>query len=244
MKRLMIAGTAVACALTLAGCSDSGNRAAPGAGGSVIAPDLHTISTRGNGKISVTPDTMTITLGVETRDPSAKVALGKNNDRTNALLKVLKANGVADKDLQTVDLGINPTWDDHGNRITGYQVTNTVRATFHDIRKAGGVIDAAAAAVGDDVRLNGVVFSLGDDTVARATARAKAVTQARAQAEQIAKAAGVELARVRTITEAPPQSTQYPQPAYYAADKLAASVPIQSGQLDLSVEVEITYDIA
>jgi len=181
-------------------------------------------------------------LGVQTRDASARAALTANNEKTTALLNKLKGSGVATKDLQTVDLSIQPNYTKSGEQITGYQVTNTVHATFHDLKNAGSVIDAAAATVGNAVRIQQMGFSVSDDTAPQAQARTKAVQQAQDQAQQIAKASGSKLGRIRTITEAPAQLNQ---PTFDAAIASAArSVPIQAGQLELTVDIQITYDIS
>jgi uncharacterized protein YggE len=200
------------------------------------------VSTRGVGRVTAVPDTLNLTMGVQTQDTSAKAALAANNDKTNALLKTLKSKGVAAKDLQTVDLSIQPNYAPNSMQITGYQVTNTVRATLHNLATAGGVVDAAANAVGDAVRLQQVGFSIGDDTAVRSAARSQAVHQAQAQAEQMAKAAGAKLDRIRTITEVPDNG---PTPMYdVKVAEGGAAAPIQPGQVAVSVLVEITYDIS
>jgi hypothetical protein len=209
----------------------------------VAAPvDAHTITTRGVGKVSGTPDTLTVMIGVSTQDPSAKAALAANNSRANALIELLRSKGVADKDLQTRQLTINPTYNDKSGTITGYQVDNTVQATLHSIASAGALLDAAAGVVGNAVRVHQIGFSIGDDSALRAQARSDAVSQAKAQAAQIAKAAGVTLGRIRSITEVLDGGS----PITYdmrSAVGAADSVPLQPGQQELTVSVDIVYDM-
>src|SRR5205823_10335199 len=85
-------------------------------------------------------------IGVQTRDQSAKAALDANTTKATALINVLKSKGVAPADLQTSQLSVNPTYDSATGRITGYEVTNQVTATLHDVGAAGGLIDAAGQA--------------------------------------------------------------------------------------------------
>ncbi|HEX8767282.1 MAG TPA: SIMPL domain-containing protein [Jatrophihabitans sp.] len=209
----------------------------------IASGDGHTITTRGVGRVSGTPDTLTVLIGVSTQDSSAKAALSANNSKANALIELLRSKGVADKDLQTRQLTINPTYNDKSGTITGYQVDNAVQATLHSIAGAGALLDAAAGVVGNAVRVQQIGFSIGDDSALRAEARAQAVGQAKAQAAQIAKAAGVTLGRIRSITEVLDGRSPITYDMRSAAGA-AESVPLQPGQQELTVAVDIVYDMS
>ena len=217
---------------------------APVAASSAMMVDAHTITTRGVGKASATPDTLTMMIGVSTRDSSAKAALEANNAKAAALIDLLRKNGVAANDLQTRQLSINPTYNDKSGNITGYQVDNVVHARLHDIARAGALLDAAASAVGNAVRVQQIAFSIGDDSALRSQARAQAVSQAKAQAAQIAKAAGVSLGRIRSIIESVDAGYPISYDMAGAATAGSVAVPLQAGQQELSVSVEIIYDIS
>ncbi|HEX8303368.1 MAG TPA: SIMPL domain-containing protein [Jatrophihabitans sp.] len=209
----------------------------------VLSADTNTITTRGVGKASGTPDTLTIMIGVSTQDSSAKAALNANNIKANALIELLRSKGVADKDLRTRQLSISPTYNDKSGVISGYQVDNAVQATLHSIATAGALLDAAAGVVGNAVRVQQVGFSIGDDSALRAQARAQAVNQAKDQAAQIAKAAGVTLGRIRTITE----TVDAGSPITYdmaAANASGASAPLQPGQQELTIAIDIVYEMS
>jgi uncharacterized protein YggE len=226
--------------IALAGCGAGGPGPTPASGtGSAGIP---VITARATGTVRGTPDTMTVVIGVQTRGDTARAALDANNAKATALIEVLKGGGVAAADLRTSQLSINPTYDQQGSRITGYEVTNQVTATLHDIAAAGGLLDAAGASAGDDVRVQQLSFSIDDDSEPRAQARADAVRQAQAQAEQMADAAGVTLGPIQKITEiAMGQPAPYPYPS---ADTAAASLaPIEPGTEELSVVVEVVYGI-
>ncbi|HEY0167275.1 MAG TPA: SIMPL domain-containing protein [Jatrophihabitans sp.] len=206
-----------------------------------VTMDAHTITTRGVGKVSATPDTLVIMIGVSTQGSSAKAALADNNVKSNALLDLLRAKGIAAKDLQTRQLSINPTYTDKST-ISGYQVDNMVQARSGDIAGAGALIDAAAGVVGNAVRVQHISFSVGEDSALRAQARSAAVNQAKAQAAQLAKAAGVTLGRIRSVTELADAG----HPISYdmrSAAGAAESTPLQPGQQELTVSVDIVYDI-
>ena len=243
-----IAGVALAlAALTgLTACGSDGAakadaapiRAAGGSGG-----DTTGVRVAGRGKVEGTPNVMTVSMGVQTVDGSAQAALDRNNERAAALIKSLKQGGVAEKDIQTSELNVSPNYNDKG-QITGYSVANMVTAKLRNLDKAGAVIDAAAAKAGDDIRLNGVAFSIDDTSQLVADARAKAVKDAVDHANQLAAAAGVELGGIRTIDDT---NTDIPQPYQYLqfaeARAAADSVPIERGTQELSVDVLVVFDL-
>jgi uncharacterized protein YggE len=222
-------------ALALTGCSAAA--AAPPAGAEPPG-----ITARGTGTATATPDTATVVLGVQTRDASATAALAANSERATAVIGVLEGAGVAPADIRTSRLAIHPTSAPESARITGYEVTNQVTATLRDVAAAGGVVDAAAAAAGDAVRVDQISFSVADESAAKAQARADAVRRALDQAGQLAAAAGVELGPIRSIVELP---ADHPVPyRAEAADVRQSAVPLEPGTQELRVAVEVVHGIA
>lgn len=236
MRRGLCSAVVVALgALALAGCAGSTGPTAAASAGSIG------ITTRGAATVTTTPDTVTVVVGVQTRGSSAKAALDDNNGKATALINMFKGRGVAAADLQTSQLSVSPTYDPATGRITGYEVTNQVTATSHDVNAAGGLIDAAGEVAGDAVRIQQLSFSVGDDSAARARARADAVRQAQAHAKQLADAAGVRLGRMYSMTEVPVTS---PGPlGREATPAPVAPVPIEPGSQKLTVMVELVYAI-
>ncbi|MFF0815308.1 SIMPL domain-containing protein [Rhodococcus sp. NPDC003318] len=232
--RVLSTATAVAGVILLAGCAGDTS-----SGGSDSVPPG--ISTQGVGTVTASPDTATVVLAVQTQDSTANAALAANAERATALIASLEARGVDSKDIATSGLSIQPTYAAASTDITGYQVTNQVTATVHAIDGAGALIDGAAAAAGDAVRVQQLSFSIGDDSALRAEARAKAVRQAKAQAGQIADAAGVELGGVRSISEIA-AATPAPVPGRVMSDQ-AAAAPVEPGTQELTVTVAVVYDI-
>lgn len=237
--RLASGAALLAAAALLSACSST---AAPAAapGGAQQGIVAH-----GEGKVTGIPDTVTLVLGAQTQSASARDALAQNNAKTTALIAMLKAKGVAPKDLQTSELSISPMYGGSfpggGNRITGYQVSNMVTATMHDIGASGAVIDAAAEAAGDAVRVQQLSFSIADDGTLRAQARADAVGQAKAKAKQLADAAGVSLGPLLSITEG--SSTPPPVPYGAQASRATADAPVEPGSQELRVTVDLVYAV-
>lgn len=233
--RTLVIGV-VAAALLLCGC------AAQGASAASTDEVRRTITGTATGKVEGTPDTLTVTLGVESRAPSAQAALAQNSDRSTKVIAALKASGVAPKDLQTTQLSLNPTFNRQG-RIDGYSVSNVVTAKVHDVANAGAVVDAAAAQAGDDIRVQGVVLSIEDTGKLVAAARADAVTRARTQARQLARAADVRLGEVEKIIERRAEAPGMESQRSFAFDAATAKVPIEAGSQELTVDVTVVFGI-
>ena len=192
------------------------------------------ITAVGTGQVKGQPDLLTLVLGVQTQAASSQAALKDNANRANALIDTLKSHGVAAQDISTDQLNINPTYTNDGRTITGYQVSNIVTARVHDISRAGSVIDAAAGAAGDAIRVQQISFGFDDNSALLAAARSDGVRRAHDQADQMAKAAGVKLGKVRSISEASSSDgSRYAIPAPGAAAN-SAPTPILPGLQQLT----------
>jgi uncharacterized protein YggE len=224
-------------ALALGGCAAQGASAASSTDGA----RTRTITGTATGKVEGVPDTLTVTLGVESRGESAQAALAQNAERATRVIAALKAAGVATEDLQTSQLSLNPTFDRQG-RINGYSVSNMVTAKTHDVVNGGKVVDAAAAQAGDDIRVQGVSLSIEDTGKLVAAARADAVERARTQARQLAKAADVALGPVEKIIERRPDAFN-PTLGFAADAQSAAKSPIEAGTQELTVDVTVVFAI-
>ena len=198
-----------------------------------------TVTVTGHGEASGTPDVAELSIGVSSHAKTAADALSAMSDRANKLMAVIKDSGVADKDVQTTGLSLQPTTDNAG-QITGYEASTSVVASIRDISKVGPSIDAASQQVGDDVRLDGVSFSFQDTGSLMSAARGDAVKQARADAQDLATAAGLQLGDVQSISEG---TTVTPFPAAAASATQAASVPVQPGSQSVSVDVTMVFEL-
>ena len=205
------------------------------------ARDPRTITVYASGVVRGVPDVMELTLGVDTRARSASEALDRNSDLARKILAVLKLAGVPEEDVQTSDLSVAPIYDDNGNAVIAYSVSNIVSARIRDLDRVGKVVDAATEVAGDEIVVNGLFFSFDDNTELVAKAREDAVRRARTQAEQLAKAAGVELGDLLSLTEnAAPIGPALEADAAKAAE---GAPPISPGSQELSVDVTLVYEI-
>lgn len=237
-------------ASVLVGCGVGGGDAGPGEAGLLVSsasPDapgsVPGITAQGVGRVEGRPDVVTAVLGVQTAAPTAAQALADGNRRATALLDLLRQRGVEDRDVQTSEVSLYPTQTPEG-KVTGYQVSNTVTVTVRRIDEAGPLVDAAASAAGDAIRIQSVRFSFDDTSELLARARDDAVRRGREQAARMAAAAEVELGPLRSIVESPPPGYGYGG-AYEsgAGSAAAASVPLRPGTQELTVRVSVVYDV-
>jgi uncharacterized protein YggE len=229
----------VVAAAVLTACGASAG-AAPTPAGPSCGPGAPRLTVQATGQASTTPDVLTVQLGVSVTDPTAVAALADAARQGTTLDDDLRFVHVPPSDLQTTDLSLGPVTDAAG-RITGYQVDDELQVTFTDVPEAGAVIDAAASAVGDAVRLDGVTFSVSDRRDVDGRARAQAVTVAADHARAMAAAAGERLGGVCTITD----TTSSPVPQTFAAADLAgqtaAALPVEAGSQQSTATVDVVY---
>jgi uncharacterized protein YggE len=138
-------------------------------------PPQRTITVTGTGMVTLTPDIAYINIGVHSQDASASVALTDNSTKAQAIIEVIKAAGVAEKDIQTTNFSIYPQqqYDNNGN-MTGilYVVENTVYVTVRDLSTLGSLLDATVRAGANTI--NSISFDLADKTAALSQARSTA----------------------------------------------------------------------
>jgi len=202
----------------------------------------------GEGKSTAAPDIVLLTLGIEADSKTVARAQQDAAQAMDAVMKSIKANGVADKDIQTQRFSIIAVrqWIEDQQReiITGYRVTNVVIAKIRQVDKAGTIIDAVAQAGGNLTRIDSIDFSIDDPTHYYNDAREKAIDDAMAKAKQMAGSAGISLGKLIYMSE----STPYVPPVAIRdyAIKGAAPAPITTispGELEIQVNVQMIYEI-
>jgi uncharacterized protein YggE len=206
----------------------------------VGVPGMRQVTVVGSGEARVAPDVATVQIGVESSAATTQEALTQNNAAAQAVIEQIKQLGVADKDIQTSGLSIGATYAQDGRQITGYTVSNMVSVTIRDLAKAGDLLDKVVQAGAN--RVYGVSFGVSDPKAAQAQARAAAMDDARARAEQLAGAAGATLGTVLVITENVGAPPVMPMPAAAAMDSVGA-VPVQAGEQSLGATVQVTYEL-
>ena len=202
----------------------------------------NTVTASGSGTTQAAPDTAEMSFGVTTTSSNAKSALDDAAKIAEQIAAAVKKQGIAEKDIQTRDVSVYPqTVDRNGKQvITGYQASLSVGVKVRDIARLGETISAANAAGANTI--SGPTFTIGDPAPVRAQAIDQAVTDARKSAEAMAKAAGKSVGAVLSMSSS--DVSPVPGPMYGASVVRAAkAVPIEPGQLDVTANVIVTFEL-
>lgn len=211
------------------------------------AGPARTITVVGEGRVSVRPDVARANVGVVVTAPKVKDAVSQNRALMVAALAALRKVGVAEKDILTSNYSIHheqpPPKEGEERGSAGsrgrYNVTNMVLVTIRDIEKVDAVLDAVTEAGVNQIW--GVHFAVDNTDSVSAKAREMAVAQARAKAEELARAGGVRLGPVLSISE---DVGGRPVPmARMAMMEASGGGPISAGELTFSAQVQVVYGI-
>lgn len=211
------------------------------------AASPRTISVTGHGEVSATADMAVVALAVETIHESAGTAVTENAGRSAAVAAAVKQLLGAKDRSETTRYSLQPRYDHRQGeaepRIIGYVASNEVRVELHDVDAVGKVIDAAIRAGAN--RVGSLNFTVENPEPQQNEALELAGKRAREQAESIARATGVALGRVLSASSSQPQP---PMPrrmeayAMIARDSVAAT-PIEAGDVTISADVNVVYEI-
>lgn len=214
-----------------------------------VASQQQGIWVSGQGKVTVTPDIATLSVGVSAQAATVVDAQSQAATAMDKVVSALTSNGIAKTDIQTQNFNVQALtkYDNNTQQttITGYKVSNTVTVKIREIDKAGTIIDAAVAAGGDFTRINGLTFSVDNPEQYYPQARKLAMSDAQDKAQQLASLAGVTLGRATYINENT-SNPVVPYPIYGVSEAAQAPTPttsISPGQTDIIVNVQVAYAI-
>lgn len=197
------------------------------------------------GETSAKPDMATINVGVTTEAATAAAAMSQNATQMNNVIAALKRTGIAEKDIQTSNISLNPQYQYNNNeppKLTGYQAQNTVTVKVRNLNNVGKAIDAVVKQGSNQI--NGISFGLDDDGPALDRARKDALNKAKARAELYANAVGMKVSRIVSISETGGWAPPIPMPMYrMEAMNASAAPPVAPGEMNLNVTVNVTYEL-
>lgn len=222
--------------LTLSACGSSSST-------SIVA--ARTISVNGTGIVYLTPDIAYINIGVHTENQEVGIAVTKSNRQSQAIIDAIKELGVADNDIQTTNFSIfnSSQYDPMTGRETGkvYIVDNNVIVTLRDLSKLSTLLDGSIAAGANNI--NSISFDIADKSEAIQEARLLALENAQELAKELTDGAGVSLGEVQTLSYYDYSPSPYYGTGGVGLDSSSPSTPINPGQMQLSVDVSITFEI-
>ena len=202
-----------------------------------------------SGEVTRVPDLAIISAGVVTRSASASGAIQQAAARMARVRDALRQAGIADRDIQTSNISLNPeytyvnnpTYGSSGQQITGYTASNQVSVRFRDIANAGTILDALVKEGANSI--NGPNLTIDKPEAALDDARAKAVATGRARAELYARSLGMRIVRVVSISESVGYTPPPPMPVMMAERAQAADSKIDPGEQKLQVNLAMTFEL-
>jgi uncharacterized protein YggE len=220
------------------------------------APATDTITVEGRGEATAVPDVARVSFTVENTAAAVSEAQAKTTEQADAAFDLVKAQGIAEKDIRTLAYDIAPRYSypapctDNGPcverapKIVDYRVAQTVEVTVRDLSSVGALLEGLGKV--EVQNISGPSFALDDESAGYDAAREDAIAEAKMQASRLAKELGVRLGKIVTFSEVPEESAR----PYYAAGKASSpldmAVPMPEvpiGENTYRASVSITYEI-
>jgi len=195
------------------------------------------------------PTLARVQIGVQSRASDAKVALAENAAKMRAVISAMEAAEVAERDIATSEYRVNylPAESTPGIPPSAppqneghYEVTTSLTVTVRDLGHLGTILDDSFAAGAN--LAGGITFGVSDPAAMEVTARAKAFSDAKGRADELARLAGVKLGRAVRITET---SAQPPIGPVFASALAAPGLapPVSAGELEVRVSLQVIFPI-
>ncbi|MFT4249190.1 MAG: SIMPL domain-containing protein [Pseudomonas sp.] len=191
------------------------------------------------------PDVARLSAGVVTQAADGDAAMRQNARQMEKVMQAIRAAGIAEKDVQTSGITLYPQTvykEGQSPRITGYQASNTVSLKVRDLTRLGKVLEALAAQGANQI--NGPSFEIDRPEPVYDEARVAALKQAQARAETYARALGLRVRRIVSISEGRGGGTRpVPMMRMQAIAADAATPPVSPGETSLSVNLDVTFEL-
>lgn len=225
------------CVFLLAPCAFAQDRTSP------LPPDATLLQVSTHGEAQRVPDVATIQAGVVTRDVNANAAMHANATHMGAVIAALKQAGVADRDIHTAAISLQPQYSDkQPPRITGYEASNTVSVRLRDMAKIGDVLDALVREGANQI--NGPDLVVEKPDAALDEARRAAMQQAKSRAELYAEAAGLKVRRIVSIAESgQAQHTPQAMNRMMVSGYGRAATPVEAGENTLAIDLSVEFEL-
>ena len=190
------------------------------------------------------PDIATVSTGVVTQSVEANTAMRNNAVKMDKVMAALRAAGIAERDIQTSGINLNPQYrytDNEAPKIIGYQASNTVSLKVRDITKLGRVLDSLAAQGANQI--NGPSFEIDQPEPVYDEARLAALKKAQARAETYAKALGLRVRRIVSISESNGGGFRPMPMMAMARGKAEMDTAVAPGETTLSVSLDVVFEM-
>jgi uncharacterized protein YggE len=191
------------------------------------------------------PDVATLSAGVVTQAADANAAMRANATQMDKVMAAIKAAGIAERDIRTSGISLNPQYkyvENQSPTITGYQASNTVDLKVRDVARLGKVLDALVASGANQV--NGPNFEIDQPEPVYDQARRDALQKAQARAEMYAKALGLKVRRIVSISEGGGYRPPMPMPMMaMARAKNESDTSVAPGETTLTATLDVVFEL-
>lgn len=195
--------------------------------------------------IDVIPDRVSVSAGVQSDGKTAQEAMARNSDLMRNVFATLAANGIAERDISTTNLNLNPRYDYEQRTngqplLVGYRASNQITIVSRDLNQTGQLIDSLLQAGLNNI--NGVNFTVSEPEAAQVQARAAAIEKAKIKARMMAQSANVRLGRLLSLSEGSSAA-----PIIFntmaRAESLSSAPPLAPGEREIGATVTMSYAI-
>jgi uncharacterized protein len=239
-RSLLLASALAMSCITMTACAQNASPTlAASAGGTLLSVSAQAEASR-------VPDVASLSTGVVSQAADANAALRANADQMSKVMASIKAAGIAEKDIQTSGINVNPQYkytDNQPPKITGYEASNTVSIKVREIGKLGKVLDALVASGANQV--NGPSFEIDQPEAVYDEARRAALAKAQYRAKMYAKSLDMKVKRIVSISEG--GGFQPPRPmmmmAKAEAFDRAQSSPVSPGETTLTANLDVVFEL-
>ncbi|MEO6224580.1 MAG: SIMPL domain-containing protein [Sphingomicrobium sp.] len=196
-----------------------------------------------SGEVTRVPDLAVVSAGVVVHASTAGSAMQQTAARMERVRAALKGAGVADRDIQTSNISLNPeyVYEKNVQRLTGYSASNQVTVRFRDIANAGRILDALVAQGANQI--NGPNLTVDHPESALDEARGRAIANGRARAELYARSLGMRVVRVVAVNESGSNYAPPPMPMFARGEMAQAKTEIDPGEQKLQVTLAMTFEL-
>ena len=205
------------------------------------------ITVSGEGKVYAKPDIALVNLGVKTEGQTTQDVIARNTEKMNAVIKAVKDSGVEEKDIQTTNYNLSPMYnytEAAGRIFQGYELQQNLQVKIRDFAKVGDILQKATTA-GANLASN-LQFTTENQEQYKQEERAKAIAQAKSNAQNLASVSGVNLGKLINVYE------NYSYPMMYGSEKAigmggavdsAPTPTIQPGEQEINVTINLVYAV-
>lgn len=197
------------------------------------------------GEVSRVPDVAIISAGVVTRSQTATAAIQENATRMERIREALRRAGIEDRDIQTSSINLNPEYryaENQPPQLVGYTASNSLSIRFRDIRSTGRILDALVAEGANQI--HGPNLTIDEPEQALDEARMEAIAKGRQRAELYARALGMRVVRLLSVSESGGHAVPPPRPMSVAmAERGAADTSIEPGEQQVQVTLAMSFEL-